>query len=45
MHVISRYNQGGTAAWLNVLIEEQRKLGHEVQLLAGYVQGEEAEDS
>lgn len=45
MHVISRYNQGGTAAWLNVLIEEQRKLGHEVTLLAGYVQGDEHEDA
>ena len=45
MHVISRYNQGGTAAWLNVLIDEQRKKGHQVTLLAGYVQGEEHEDS
>ncbi len=44
VHVISRYNRGGTAAWLNVLIREQRAAGHEVALLSGYVQNNENED-
>jgi glycosyltransferase involved in cell wall biosynthesis len=43
-HVISRYNRGGTATWLNVLLREQRAAGHEVALLAGYVQTNELED-
>ena len=45
VHVIARYNQGGTAGWLNVLIEGQRLEGHEVVLLAGIVQAKEVEDS
>jgi len=44
VHVISRYNRGGTATWLNVLIREQRAAGHEVALLSGYVQENEKED-
>ena len=44
VHIISRFNRGGTATWLNILIPEQRKLGHEVFLLAGYVQENEKED-
>ena len=43
-HVIARYNQGGTAGWLSVLIEGQRLDGHEVVLLAGNVQAKEVED-
>ena len=44
VHVIARYNQGGTAGWLSVLIEGQRLDGHEVVLLAGKVQAKEVED-
>ena len=42
--MIARYNQGGTAGWLSVLIEGQRLEGHEVVLLAGKVQAKEVED-
>ena len=45
VHVIARFNQGGTAGWLNVLIEGQRREGNEVFLLSGKVQGNENEDS
>jgi glycosyltransferase involved in cell wall biosynthesis len=44
MHIISRYNRGGTATWLNNLINEQRSLGDQVFLLAGKVQNDEIED-
>jgi glycosyltransferase involved in cell wall biosynthesis len=44
VHVIARFNQGGTAGWLNVLIQGQRLEGHEVVLLAGNVQAKEVED-
>jgi glycosyltransferase involved in cell wall biosynthesis len=44
VHVIARFNQGGTAAWLSVLINGQRLQGHEVVLLAGNVQAKEVED-
>ena len=45
VHVITRFNQGGTASWLKTLIPEQENLGHEVFLLAGSVQKGEKEDS
>ena len=45
VHIIARFNQGGTAGWLNVLIEGQRREGNEVFLLSGKVQGNENEDS
>lgn len=44
MHIISRYNRGGTATWLNILIEEQRKSGNQVVLVSGSVQENEVED-
>ena len=44
VHVIARFNQGGTAGWLNVLIEGQRLEGNEVLLLSGMVQANEIED-
>lgn len=44
VHVIARFNQGGTAGWLNVLIEGQRLEGHDVVLLSGMVQAKEIED-
>jgi len=44
VHVIARFNQGGTAGWLNVLIEGQRLEGNEVILLSGMVQANEIED-
>ena len=44
LHVISRFNRGGTATWLNNLVTEQRKQGDEVSLIAGLVQNNETED-
>ena len=43
-HVITRFNRGGTATWLKLLIEEQISHGHQVFLLAGHVQEGELED-
>jgi glycosyltransferase involved in cell wall biosynthesis len=45
VQIIARVNQGGTARWLEVLISELRKLGHDVALLAGKVEINEVEDS
>ena len=44
VHVIARFNQGGTATWLNNLIVGQRSMGDEVWLLAGQVDTSEKED-
>jgi len=44
LHVITRINQGGTARWLDVLVDEQRRRGHKVLILSGNVQGAEEED-
>jgi glycosyltransferase involved in cell wall biosynthesis len=44
LHVITRMNQGGTARWLDVLVSEQTRRGHDVTILAGQVQGAEVED-
>lgn len=44
LHIITRINQGGTARWLDVLVDEQRRAGHEVLILSGRVQDSEAED-
>ena len=44
VHVITRLNQGGTARWLDVLVSEQERRGHSAIVLAGEVQGVEAED-
>ena len=41
--VIARVNQGGTARWLEVLVLELRKAGHEVSLFAGDVEEDEVE--
>jgi glycosyltransferase involved in cell wall biosynthesis len=45
MHVIARFNQGGTATWLNNLIVGQRSNGDAIELVAGDVQLGEIEDS
>ena len=45
VQIIARVNQGGTARWLDILISELQKLGHEVKLLAGEVADNENEDS
>jgi glycosyltransferase involved in cell wall biosynthesis len=45
VHVIARFNQGGTATWLSNLVLGQRNEGNEVWLLAGNVQLGEIEDS
>jgi glycosyltransferase involved in cell wall biosynthesis len=45
VHVIARFNKGGTATWLVNLIEGQRALGDEVWLIAGKVEDSEVEDS
>ena len=44
LHVITRINQGGTARWLDVLVDEQQRAGHEVLILSGDVQDAEEED-
>ena len=44
VHVIARFNQGGTAGWLSELIEGQRRDGNEVYLLSGKVEANERED-
>ena len=44
IQIIARVNQGGTARWLDLLIPELQKLGHEVKLLAGEVAENENED-
>ena len=44
VQIIARVNQGGTARWLDLLIPELKKLGHEVKLLAGEVAENENED-
>lgn len=45
VHVIARFNQGGTATWLVNLTEGQRSQGDAVWLIAGNVQAGEVEDS
>jgi len=45
VHVIARFNKGGTAVWLANLIEGQLIEGDEVWLLAGHTQEGEEEDS
>jgi len=44
IHVIARVNQGGTATWLNSLINGMLSKGEKVHLLAGHVQAGEIED-
>jgi glycosyltransferase involved in cell wall biosynthesis len=44
VHLIARFNQGGTATWLSTLIEGQRACEDKVWLLAGDVQSGEKED-
>jgi glycosyltransferase involved in cell wall biosynthesis len=44
VHVITRINQGGTARWLDVLVDEQQRRGHDVLILSGEVQDGEEED-
>jgi hypothetical protein len=44
VHLIARFNQGGTATWLANLIEGQRACEDKVWLLAGDVQRGEKED-
>ena len=42
--MIARVNRGGTARWLDELIEELQKAGHQTFLYAGSVQDGETED-
>jgi len=44
VHLIARFNQGGTATWLATLMEGQRGCEDKVWLLAGDVQSGEKED-
>lgn len=44
VHIIARFNQGGTATWLSNLVEGQRRAGNQVWLIAGNVELEEFED-
>lgn len=43
-HIIARYNKGGTARWLNVLIPRLERLGCNVTIFAGNVKNNEIED-
>lgn len=45
VHVIARFNKGGTATWLVNLIEGEQSQGDRVWLLAGNVEEGEVEDS
>lgn len=45
VHVITRFNVGGTATWLTYLSNSTIKAGHESFLLAGNVLSDESEDS
>ena len=44
IQMIARVNRGGTARWLDELIKELQKAGHQTVLYAGSVQGSEIED-
>ncbi len=44
IQMIARVNRGGTARWLDELMEELQKAGHQTVLYAGSVQGSETED-
>jgi glycosyltransferase involved in cell wall biosynthesis len=44
IQMIARVNRGGTARWLDGLMEELQKAGHQTVLYAGSVQGGEIED-
>lgn len=44
VHVISRYNVGGTAKWLRVLVDGLIGQGHHVSLIIGETSGDEKED-
>jgi len=45
LHVIARFNVGGTATWISNLSQSLSKAGHESHVLSGYVQEGEEEDS
>lgn len=45
LHLITRFNNGGTAKWLETLIEGEIQNGDQVWLGAGYVEKGEIEDS
>ena len=44
LHIIARYNRGGTARWLSTLILQNHNQNLEQKLLAGYVEENEKED-
>ena len=44
LHIIARFNVGGTATWIANLSEELIEMGHEVIILAGSVERNEIED-
>ena len=44
LQIIARINQGGTSHWIEQLVHGLRMQGHEVDLIAGYVQNGEIED-
>jgi glycosyltransferase involved in cell wall biosynthesis len=45
LHVIARMNVGGTARYIEELIDGTAGLGYEAELATGYVQGQEVESS
>lgn len=45
LHVIARMNVGGTARYIEELLDGAAEFGYEAQLATGYVQGQEVESS
>jgi glycosyltransferase involved in cell wall biosynthesis len=45
LHVIARMNVGGTARYIEELIEGATEFGYEAELATGYVQGQEVESN
>lgn len=45
LQVIARMNVGGTARYLDCLVDGLQHRGHELQLATGFVQGDEVEDN
>jgi hypothetical protein len=45
LHVIARMNVGGTARYIEELIDGATEFGYEAELATGYVQGQEIESS
>ena len=45
LHIIARFNVGGTATWISNLSQSLDQAGHKSFVMSGYVQEGEEEDS